>query len=153
MRLTEKKRAQKALDALLREAPDRMLRLLEEGDLTRTLEQLREAEAPGPEWVRAKARNLRLKCGYACGELRELEQALRGALSAWEEAGCSDALRTAQAGMMLEQIAAKTAELRSIQERMTTLIRFADSAEEGARQADLLTALAQLRSFGKEAAE
>lgn len=147
------RKARRALDALLREAPDRMRRVLEEGDLTATLEQLRAAENPGPDWVRDKARNIRFKCGCARAGLGELADALQDALRAWTEAGGEDALRRSQAELILKQIEAKREELDAVRQNMKALITQADSAEEGARQAGLLAALAQLRSFEKEAAE
>lgn len=149
----ERRRANKALDALLRQAPDLMLRILEEGDLSPILEQLRQTAAPGPEWVRAKAGTLRLKCGFARLRLLELARELEAARSDWEAAGGSDPLRADQAELLLKQIAEKTEELSALRERMTDMIRFADRAEEGAGQAELMAALTQLRRFGKEAAE
>ena len=100
------KHARRRLDVLLREAPDRIRQILEEGDLTATLEQLREAEAPGPEWVRDKARNIRFKCGCARAGLRELADELRDALAVWAEAGGEDPLRASQAELVLKQIEA-----------------------------------------------
>lgn len=153
MENAEQRRARKALDALLREAPDRIRRVLEEGELTATLEQLREAEDPGPDWVRDKARNIRFKCGCARAGLAGLADELRAARTAWEETGGEDLLRASQTELILKQIEAKTEEMSAVRRRMKALIAQADSAEEGARQADLLAALAQLRNFGKEAAE
>lgn len=150
---SEGKQAGKRLDSLLRDAPDRMLEILREGDFSRTLEQLREAGTPDPAWVRAKARNIRLKCGCADAELRDLAQSLEGALSAWQSQGGADALRQAQAELMLWQIRQKSGELKTLREGMKTLIGLTLSAEEEARQAELLTALNQLRSYGKEGAE
>lgn len=147
------KHARRRLDVLLREAPDRIRQILEEGDLTATLEQLREAEAPGPEWVRDKARNIRFKCGCARAGLRELADELRDALAVWAEAGGEDPLRASQAELVLKQIEAKTEEMNTVRQRMKTLIAQADSAEEGAQQADLLAALAQLRRFEEEESE
>ena len=147
------RKARRALDALLREAPDRMRRVLEEGDLTATLAQLREMEDPGPEWIRDRAQTLRFKCGCARAELSVLADELRSALAAWTEAGGEDAFRASQTELVLKQIEAKTEEMNTVRRHMKTLIAQADSAEEGARQADLLAALAQLRSFEKEAAE
>ena len=146
----EQKSARRRLDALLREAPDRMLRILEEGDLSGTLTQLREAEAPGPEWVRAKARNIRFKCGCAQAGLQGLADELRAALAAWEAGGGADHLRAGQAELVLKQLEAKSEDLRAVRERMKTLIAQADSAEAGARQAELFQALAQFRRFGRE---
>lgn len=148
----EQKSARKRLDALLREAPDRMMRVLEEGGFAGTLEQLREADAPSPDWVRARAQNMRLKCGCARMRLRELDEELRTALTAWE-GGEADGLRAAQAELIRKQIAEKIAEMNSVSRRMSALIAMADSAAEGAEQAELLAALTQLRSFGREAAE
>lgn len=144
------KQARKKLDALLRETPDRIRRVLEEGDLAQTLEQLREAEAPGPEWVRSKARNIRFKCGCAAAGLSALADELREALAAWTDSGGEDRLRASQAELALKQIEAKLEEMNTARQRMKTLIAQADSAEAGARQAELLQALAQFRRFGRE---
>ena len=147
------KQARRRLDALLREAPDQIRCVLEEGDLAETLEQLRETETPGPEWVRDKARNIRFKCGCVRARLGTLADELRDALAAWTETGGEDSLRASQAELVLKQIEAKSEEMNAVRQRMKTLIAQADSAEEGAQQADLLAALAQLRRFEKEAAE
>lgn len=153
MENAERRRVRKALDALLREAPDRIRRVLEEGELTATLEQLRETENPGPDWIRDKARNIRFKCGCARAGLGELADELRAARTAWTETGGEDPLRLSQTELVLKQIEAKTEELSAVRQNMKALIVQADRAEESAEQADLLAALAQLRSFEKEAAE
>ncbi len=145
------KHARRRLDALLREAPDRIRLILEEGDLAATLDQLRQADAPCPEWVRDKARNIRFKCGCARAELGTLADELRGALDAWTEAGGEDAFRISQAELVLQQIGTKSDEMNAVRQHMKTLIAQTDIAEAGAQQADQMAALAQLRHFEKEA--
>ncbi len=153
MENAERKRARKALDALLREAPDRIRRVLEEGDLTATLEQLRETADPDPAWVRDKARNIRFKCGCARAELGGIADELRTALAEWTQTGGEDAFRVSQTELVLKQIEAKAEELTAARQRMKTLILQADSAAEGAERADLLAALARMRSYGREETE
>ena len=88
--------------------------------------------------------------GCAQAGLQGLADELRAALAAWEAGGGEDHLRTGQAELVLKQLEAKSEELRAVRERMKTLIAQADSAEAGARQAELFQALAQFRRFGRE---
>lgn len=150
---TKVKASERALDALLRQTPDQMLRVLEDGSFERSLARLRDEEAPDPAWVRARARTLRLKSGCAAAELRELALRLRDALAAWLADGGSDTLREAQAELTLRQLTEKTAELERMQTQMRALIRQTERAEEAAETAELLQALRRFREYGREAEE
>lgn len=146
-------RAGRTLDDLLRTAPDRVAEILEDGDLSRTLGQLQTAENPAPEWVRAKTSTLRLKYGAAAMSLWRLGEALREALTAWQEAGGDDPVRLAQAGQTLQLIEAKRTEMRGMRQRMTDLFLLVKDAEEAAIRAELAAALARLRSCREEETE
>ncbi|MBO4418339.1 MAG: hypothetical protein J5789_00710 [Oscillospiraceae bacterium] len=145
--------SERTLDALLREVPDRMLRVLADGGFERALEILRNAENPDPAWVRDRARNLRLKSRLAAAELREQTRCLEDALAAWHADGGSDPVKESQAQLTLRQMAAKAGEMDRMNEQMTALIRQTDYAEALAETTDLRQAILRFRDYGKEAAE
>ena len=146
-------RAQRDFDLLLRQAPDQMRRVLEEGSFTPALEQLRYAGDPAPAWVRARAQNLRLKYGCAAAELEELAQKLRRAREAWLAEGGEDQVRLNQAELALTQLEAKRGEMERMKDDMKALIRAAARAEADAETAELAQALQRLRAYGRETAE
>ena len=147
------KAAERALDTLLRDTPDRMLHILTDGGFETALEMLRNADAPDPAWVRSRVRNLRLKSGCAAAELRALAQELQDGLAAWRGAGGSDPVRENQAELVLSQLAGKAAEMEQMRTRLSALIHQTEQAEEAAESLDRRQALQRFKEYRREAEE
>ncbi len=117
------KQAQHALDRTLQSLPEQLRTLFETVRYDAALQKLTEAKAPSHDWVLAQLRTLRVKARTIQTTVMELSEALAACLTAYTDAGGTDALRIAHAReelLFLEQTvtdyAAQSARLAQAQQ-------------------------------------
>ncbi|MBQ6160247.1 MAG: hypothetical protein IJK24_04805 [Oscillospiraceae bacterium] len=123
------RKAQKALDSLLRSLPDELAGLYASIDCEELLTQLAEQQDPAPAWLAAKARALRLKSHLLGSAVEALEARLSAAAADYQTAGGDDPIRLAHAETDRALLRARQEELARRQETANQLVRAAELAE------------------------
>lgn len=115
------KQAQRELDRVLRETPERLRELYETVNYDAALKKLKEAGNPDPRWVETQTRTLRVKAATIQTAAGEMARSLEERLTHYIEAGGADSLRIAHAREALltlrtaqENRAAQSEQLRQL---------------------------------------
>lgn len=143
----EKKAAEKRLDKLLKEAPDRQEQLLKESNFAGIAESIGSVEENTPATLTAAARTIRMKCGYIIIAAGGMSDEVKAAVQEYEKYPDADSLRVAHARLVIQQLDSRVSAARAMKRQMVAVIAQNAASASLEASANMAKAIHELKTW------